>query len=125
MAPSKQYDEGGQLQLMEPDRVEEEEECFESIDKRKSRRFPPLSPPPDPPISSPMPRLLACSCAHGASRACDPWGLGTLSTCVPVASASRLARFGRDLVLFRGESDAGVASVRASFCCVERVLVLR
>ncbi|PNT65469.1 hypothetical protein BRADI_4g42957v3 [Brachypodium distachyon] len=34
MAPSKQhYDEGGQLQLMEPDRVEEEEECFESIDK--------------------------------------------------------------------------------------------
>ncbi|KAM0838847.1 hypothetical protein ACQ4PT_060702 [Festuca glaucescens] len=33
MAPSKQYDEGGQLQLMEADRVEEEEECFESIDK--------------------------------------------------------------------------------------------
>ncbi|CAL4896944.1 unnamed protein product [Urochloa decumbens] len=34
MAPSRHADEGGQLQLMEPDRVEEEEEeCFESIDK--------------------------------------------------------------------------------------------
>uniref|UniRef100_A0A0D9XP13 RecA family profile 1 domain-containing protein n=1 Tax=Leersia perrieri TaxID=77586 RepID=A0A0D9XP13_9ORYZ len=34
MAPSKQYDEGGQLQLMmDGDRIEEEEECFESIDK--------------------------------------------------------------------------------------------
>uniref|UniRef100_A0A0D3HI66 RecA family profile 1 domain-containing protein n=1 Tax=Oryza barthii TaxID=65489 RepID=A0A0D3HI66_9ORYZ len=33
MAPSKQYDEGGQLQLMDAERIEEEEECFESIDK--------------------------------------------------------------------------------------------
>ncbi|KAG8093571.1 hypothetical protein GUJ93_ZPchr0012g21840 [Zizania palustris] len=33
MAPSKQYEEGGQLQLLEADRIEEEEECFESIDK--------------------------------------------------------------------------------------------
>ncbi|KAG2568160.1 hypothetical protein PVAP13_7NG295924 [Panicum virgatum] len=33
MAPSRHADEGGQLQLMEPDRVDEEEECFESIDK--------------------------------------------------------------------------------------------
>uniref|UniRef100_A0A1E5W3F0 Meiotic recombination protein DMC1-like protein n=1 Tax=Dichanthelium oligosanthes TaxID=888268 RepID=A0A1E5W3F0_9POAL len=33
MAPSRHADEGGQLQLMEPDKVEEEEECFESIDK--------------------------------------------------------------------------------------------
>uniref|UniRef100_A0A0E0MJK1 RecA family profile 1 domain-containing protein n=1 Tax=Oryza punctata TaxID=4537 RepID=A0A0E0MJK1_ORYPU len=33
MAPSKQYDEGGQLQLMDADRIEVEEECFESIDK--------------------------------------------------------------------------------------------
>ncbi|CAL4911653.1 unnamed protein product [Urochloa decumbens] len=33
MAPSRHADEGGQLQLIEPDRVEEEEECFESIDK--------------------------------------------------------------------------------------------
>nr|CAB3490895.1 unnamed protein product [Digitaria exilis] len=32
MAPSRHADEGGQLQLMEPDRVDEEE-CFESIDK--------------------------------------------------------------------------------------------
>ncbi len=34
MAPSKQYSEGGQLQLMDAERIEEEEECFESIDKR-------------------------------------------------------------------------------------------
>ncbi|KAF2906638.1 meiotic recombination protein DMC1 homolog B isoform X1 [Oryza sativa Japonica Group] len=33
MAPSKQYSEGGQLQLMDAERIEEEEECFESIDK--------------------------------------------------------------------------------------------
>ncbi|PUZ43683.1 hypothetical protein GQ55_8G027700 [Panicum hallii var. hallii] len=33
MAPSRHADEGGQLQLMEADRVDEEEECFESIDK--------------------------------------------------------------------------------------------
>ncbi|TVU26989.1 hypothetical protein EJB05_29567, partial [Eragrostis curvula] len=32
MAPSRHADEGGQLQLMEPDRIEEEEDCFESID---------------------------------------------------------------------------------------------
>jgi hypothetical protein len=51
--------------------------------------------------------------------------MGMLGTCVPVASASRLARFGRDFVLFRGESDAGLASVRSPFCCVKRVLVVR
>ncbi|CAD6247444.1 unnamed protein product [Miscanthus lutarioriparius] len=33
MAPSRHADEGGQLQLMDADRVEDEEECFESIDK--------------------------------------------------------------------------------------------
>uniref|UniRef100_A0A0E0F9H0 RecA family profile 1 domain-containing protein n=1 Tax=Oryza meridionalis TaxID=40149 RepID=A0A0E0F9H0_9ORYZ len=33
MAPSKLYGEGGQLQLMDAERIEEEEECFESIDK--------------------------------------------------------------------------------------------
>ncbi|PVH33590.1 hypothetical protein PAHAL_8G027700 [Panicum hallii] len=33
MAPSRHAEEGGQLQLMEADRVDEEEECFESIDK--------------------------------------------------------------------------------------------
>ncbi|KAF8693665.1 hypothetical protein HU200_039076 [Digitaria exilis] len=33
MAPSRHADVGGQLQLMEPDMVDEEEECFESIDK--------------------------------------------------------------------------------------------
>ncbi|WVZ62029.1 hypothetical protein U9M48_011819 [Paspalum notatum var. saurae] len=33
MAPSRHADDGGQLQLMEANRVEEEEECFESIDK--------------------------------------------------------------------------------------------
>ncbi|GJM88027.1 hypothetical protein PR202_ga04044 [Eleusine coracana subsp. coracana] len=33
MAPSRHADEGGQLQLMEADRIEEEEESFESIDK--------------------------------------------------------------------------------------------
>jgi hypothetical protein len=42
MAPSKHADEGGQLQLIDADRVEDEEECFESIDKRTSR------PPPTP-----------------------------------------------------------------------------
>jgi hypothetical protein len=47
MAPSKQYDEGGQLQLMEADRVEEEEECFESIDKCTcASAYPLLSNPP-------------------------------------------------------------------------------
>ncbi|TKV99209.1 hypothetical protein SEVIR_8G029350v4 [Setaria viridis] len=33
MVPSRHADEGGQLQLMEPDRVDEEEECLESVDK--------------------------------------------------------------------------------------------
>ncbi|CAD6251279.1 unnamed protein product [Miscanthus lutarioriparius] len=33
MAPSRHAEEGGQLQLMDADRVEDEEECFESIDK--------------------------------------------------------------------------------------------
>ena len=42
MAPSRHADEGGQLQLMEPDRVDDEEECFESIDKRKPRHLPSL-----------------------------------------------------------------------------------
>ncbi|KAL5205779.1 hypothetical protein ABZP36_033988 [Zizania latifolia] len=36
MAPSKQYEEGGQLQLMKADMIEEEE-CFESIDKLTSQ----------------------------------------------------------------------------------------
>ncbi|KAL6905643.1 hypothetical protein ACP4OV_003244 [Aristida adscensionis] len=33
MAPSRPVDDGGQLQLLEADRIEDEEECFESIDK--------------------------------------------------------------------------------------------
>ena len=40
MAPSRHAEEGGQLQLMDADRVEDEEECFESIDKRTSRPLP-------------------------------------------------------------------------------------
>jgi len=42
MAPSRHADEGGQLQLIDADRVEDEEECFESIDKRTSRPLPSL-----------------------------------------------------------------------------------
>lgn len=37
MAPTRHADEGGQLQLIDAASVDEEEECFESIDKRTSR----------------------------------------------------------------------------------------
>uniref|UniRef100_A0A0D9XWU7 RecA family profile 1 domain-containing protein n=1 Tax=Leersia perrieri TaxID=77586 RepID=A0A0D9XWU7_9ORYZ len=50
MAPSKQYDEGGQLQLMDAaDRIEEEGECFESIDKLTRLRLISIRPSPLPP----------------------------------------------------------------------------
>lgn len=113
MAPSKQhYDEGGQLQLMEPDRVEEEEECFESIDKCTFPRLLPTpslldSSSPTPPVSSPMLHLLYlfvpdCPCVTRV------WFVLVLH-CVPVDSASRIARIGRNLVLFRREFDASLA----------------
>ena len=50
MAPSRHANEGGQLQLMDADRVEDEEECFESIDKRTSR-----------PLSSRLASRITCS----------------------------------------------------------------
>jgi hypothetical protein len=62
MAPSRHADEGGQLQLMEPDRADEEEDCFESIDKRK--------PPPPPPLSSHLPpRITLLSFVVSCGRA--------------------------------------------------------
>jgi hypothetical protein len=122
MAPSKQYDEGGQLQLMEADRVEEEEECFESIDKRTFA----ASLPPLPSNPHPESRLRCCIYLPVRARACVArlWLCGCW-TCAPVSSAATFARLDRDFVLFRGESDAGLASVRASFCCAQRVVVLR
>nr|BAJ89262.1 predicted protein [Hordeum vulgare subsp. vulgare] len=62
MAPPKQYDEGGQLQLMEADRVEEEEECFESIDKCTfDASYPsPLQTLPPPPSPACVARVSAC-----------------------------------------------------------------
>jgi meiotic recombination protein DMC1 len=71
MAPSKQYDEGGQLQLMEADRVEEEEECFESIDKRTFAASSPT--PPNPVSDAAFTCLFACV---RASRACGCVGVG-------------------------------------------------
>lgn len=98
MAPSKQYDEGGQLQLMEADRVEEEEECFESIDKCTF-----AASNPSPLQTLPPPRLRCCIyllVRVPASRACRRVGVRPAHRCVPGASASKFARFGRNFVLF-------------------------
>lgn len=107
MAPSKQYDEGGQLQLMEADRVEEEEECFESIDKCTF-----AASYPSPLQTLPSPRLRCCiylPVRVRASRACRRVGFRPAHRCVPGASASKFARFGRNSVLFGGRFGADFA----------------
>jgi hypothetical protein len=82
MAPSKHYSEGGQLQLMDSERIEEEEECFESIDKRTpSASSPSLPPPVSYPALHCLARLLVCvrvcsrvfARASGSARSASPF----------------------------------------------------
>ena len=113
MAPSRHADEGGQLQLLEADRVDEEEECFESIDKRKPRPLP---------LSSHLSHSLISS----ARARFPPYHPGLVAWSVLQSPVVRLRRIASVTVSIRRFAFLGFfwgENFHPNWCCLEAKLM--